>query len=101
MTTLVQFDFPFQGPFGKDLVEAMTELAESIKEEPGLQWKIWTENAETGEAGGIYYFDDDQSAKNYIEMHRARLAEFGIKDINAKMFQVNQVLTKITQGPID
>ena len=39
MATLVQFDFPFEGPFGKDLVAACIDLARSIQKEQGLLWK--------------------------------------------------------------
>lgn len=35
---------------------AMKELADSISQEPGFIWKIWTENQDTQEAGGIYLF---------------------------------------------
>jgi hypothetical protein len=96
---LVQFDFPFQGPFGAEMAKAMEGLAQSINEEPGFLWKIWTENAETGEAGGIYAFTDGENAAAYIEKHSARLAEFGITGIRAKVFDVNGALTAINKGP--
>ena len=47
MLTVLQIDFPFNGPFGEDMHKAMQPLAESIIQEPGLLWKIWTENVET------------------------------------------------------
>ncbi|MBN7770081.1 monooxygenase [Marinobacter daepoensis] len=100
MKTLLQVDFPFNGPFGQEMVEAMKELAESIAREPGLIWKIWTENPETCEAGGIYLFEDDVSARTYLELHTARLKSFGVPVVNAKMFQVNDVLSAIDRGPV-
>lgn len=36
----------------------MKELAEYIATENGLVCKLWTENEETQEAGGIYVFDN-------------------------------------------
>ena len=100
MKTLLQTDFPFPGPFGEGMTDAMKDLAISIAEEPGLIWKIWTENPETNEAGGIYLFHDDASARAYLEKHRARLEAFGITEVNAKLFQVNEALTAIDDGPV-
>ena len=51
MTTLLQIDFPYPGPWGDEMTAAMRGLAQSIAQEPGLLWKIWTENAERQEAG--------------------------------------------------
>ena len=65
MPCLLQFDFPFSGPWGDQMAGAMQDLARSIAQEPGLRWKIWTENEATGEAGGIYLFEDVASAQAY------------------------------------
>jgi len=97
---LVQFDFAYSGPFGEDMAKAFDGLARSIPEEPGLLWKIWTENKAEREAGGIYLFADETSARAYITKHTARLKEFGIANVNAKLFDVNGPLTEITKGPV-
>jgi hypothetical protein len=47
---LVQFDFPYSGPFGTEMTAAMDGLARSIAQEPGFLWKIWMENRITQEA---------------------------------------------------
>ncbi|NLY12142.1 MAG: monooxygenase [Gammaproteobacteria bacterium] len=100
MLTLLQIDFPFEGPFGEDMHHAMQDLAQSISQEPGLIWKLWTENPATQEAGGVYLFSDAQSAQNYLTMHEARLSASGVKGIRAKLFSVNTPLSKICNGPI-
>ena len=97
---LIQFDFAYQGPFGKEMTEAMAGLAQSISQEPGLIWKIWTENKKTQEAGGIYLFENEATALAYIKMHSQRLKGFGISQVNVKIFDVNIPLTAITKGPI-
>ncbi len=97
MATILQFDFPFSGPWGADGATALKDLADSIAAEPGLIWKAWTENEAEGIAGGIYYFKDEPSALAYKEMHAARLASFGITDIRAKVFDVNESLSAITR----
>jgi len=100
MTILLQVDFPSNGPFHMDMAQAYQPLAESINQEPGLIWKIWTENSETNEAGGIYLFDTCENAQNYLDMHTARLHSFGIKNIRAKIFEVNEPLSMINQAPL-
>lgn len=53
---LLQIDFPMEAPFGGEMSEAFAPLAHDIAAEEGVIWKIWTENAATKEAGGIYFF---------------------------------------------
>jgi len=100
MATLVQFDFKYDGPFGGEMARAFSDLAVSITEEPGFLWKIWTENQATHEAGGIYLFKDEAAARAYVKKHTERLASFGIAGVNAKVFNVNVDLTRITRGPL-
>lgn len=100
MKTLLQVDFPFDGPFGEGMVNAMTELAQSIADEPGLIWKIWTENEDAKEAGGIYLFEDEAYARVYLAKHTARLKQFGVNQVNGKVFQVNEALSVIDHGPV-
>jgi hypothetical protein len=100
MATLLQIDFPFAGPFAAAMAEQLAELAASIAEEPGLIWKIWTENAEEQAAGGIYLFQDEPSARAYLQKHQERLKGLGIDPIRARVFSVNTPLTGLTRGPL-
>jgi hypothetical protein len=101
MGTLVQFDFPAQGPWGAPMSVAYSEMAQDIAAEPGLRWKIWTENAETRMAGGIYLFDDEALAQAYAEKHAKRLESLGVTDIRALLIDVNEALSQATRGPLD
>ncbi|QDF98289.1 monooxygenase [Azoarcus sp. DD4] len=98
--TLLQIDFPFAGPWGADLAAACDGLARDIAAEPGLRWKLWTENQEAGRAGGIYLFDDEAACLRYLDKHRARLAGFGVTDIAAQVFAVNPALSALTRAPL-
>lgn len=100
MPVLLQIDFPSTGPFAQEMTQAFTSLAESINQETGLIWKIWTENNDTQEAGGVYLFDSVENAKSYLAMHSARLESFGITNIRSKIFQVNTDLSKINHAPL-
>lgn len=100
MTTLLQIDFPYPGPWGDEMTAAMRGLAQSIAQEPGLLWKIWTENAERQEAGGIYLFTDPGSAQAYLTKHTQRLQGFGVTGIQAKVFEVNAALSQLDRAPV-
>jgi hypothetical protein len=65
-----------------------------------MVWKIWTENSRTGDCGGVYLFTDESSANNFLKEHMPRLASMGIKDVRAKVLDVNEVLSRITRAPI-
>uniref|UniRef100_UPI00203E6092 monooxygenase n=1 Tax=Escherichia coli TaxID=562 RepID=UPI00203E6092 len=67
MATLLQLHFAFNGPFGDAMAEQLKPLAESINQEPGFLWKVWTESEKNHEAGGIYLFTDEKSALAYLE----------------------------------
>jgi hypothetical protein len=98
---IFQIDFKHDGPSGKELFQEALEFAKSIKEEPGLLWKVWTENADIGEGGGIYLFENRKYAVKYANMHIPRCEQmFGARNIYAKIFDINEDLTQITNGPI-
>lgn len=98
MAKLLQIDFPFAGTFGADMAAALRKLAESIATEPGLILKIWTENAASRQAGGIYLFQGQASAEACLSEHTARLAGFGIEGIRALIFGIDPELTRIDHG---
>ncbi|KLV04021.1 monooxygenase [Photobacterium aquae] len=97
---LLQVDFPFNGPFGEEMAAVLTGLAESINQEPGFVWKIWTESEQNKLGGGIYLFVDQASAERYLAMHTARLQQMGIDGIRGRIFDVNPTLTTVNHGPV-
>lgn len=101
MVTILQVDFPLDGPFANEMAEQFKDLAESINHEPGFLWKIWTENESEQEASGIYAFDNKTHANQYLEMHSQRIKSMGVPYVNAKIFDVNESLTKINKGRIN
>ncbi|KHT46751.1 monooxygenase [Vibrio sinaloensis] len=97
---LLQVDFEYHGPMGEEMSRALVSLAESINQEPGMMWKIWTENESEKRGGGIYLFQDEISAQNYLDMHAARLKEMGVAEVRGVIFDINQPLTEINRGPV-
>lgn len=100
MAYVLQVDFKMNGPFGDEMATEFSGLARSINEEDGFICKIWTENSDTNEAGGIYIFETKETAEKYLDMHSKRLAGFGVTDVHAKIFAINSKLTEITKGPV-
>lgn len=100
MSYILQVDFPFDGPWGDEMTVAMQTLADSINNEAGMLWKIWTENPVENCAGGVYLFATEQDAQNYLLMHSKRLNSFGITEVQSKIFMVNQELSQLNRAPI-
>lgn len=100
MKYLLQIDFPHQGPFGDELTQIMSNLAKEIAQEKGLIFKIWTENEETKEAGGIYIFDNADDTNRYLNMHTQRLESFGYTDIKSKIFTINEELSTLSKAAL-
>lgn len=99
MPSLLQIHFNFPAEqMGPALTAAAMPLAESINREPGFISKIWTENLRTGEAGGIYLFEDEASALAYATMHEQRVLAMGASAVQYKLFDVNEPLSRITRG---
>ena len=98
---LLQIDFAYTGPNDAEMAAQLKGLAESINQEPGFQWKIWTEISAEGRAGGIYLFDTEENARHYAEMHQKRLAESGMaSDFRILFCQANPSLSAINRAPL-
>jgi len=100
MTTLLQFDFGFDGPWGADLEAACRDLAADISAQPGLIWKLWGENRDTRRSGGVYLFETPQAADAYVAKHTPRLAAFGVADPGLSRFTPNLPLSRATRAPL-
>ncbi|POT57511.1 monooxygenase [Citrobacter amalonaticus] len=100
MVKLLQLHFAFQGPFGHDMSEQLQGLAESINQEPGFLWKVWTESEQNQEAGGIYLFENEDTALAYLAKHTARLKTLGVEEVIYKIFDVNTPLSQINKANV-
>lgn len=98
--TFLHVDFTFPGPWGPALAEACRDLAADIATEPGLHWKLWGEDPAGGHASGEYLFDSREHAQRYLDKHRPRLAGFGVKQVHARLYDVNAPLSAVTRAPL-
>lgn len=69
---------------------------------PGLLWKIWLINRETGEAGGIKLFADETICAEYINGPiMAQLAEYPLwTDFSYRVFDYLPAQSAITRAPV-
>ncbi|TDH62255.1 hypothetical protein E2C06_12790 [Dankookia rubra] len=93
-------DFPARPPGGPAQAAALRALAESIAQEPGLAWKIWTESAAEGRAGGVYLFESRAAAEACHRMHAERLGRAGVTGIEATYREINAPRSRITRAPL-
>jgi hypothetical protein len=96
---LLQINFDFDiDMMGTRLSKNGKPLAESLNKEEGFISKIWTENSETGKAGGIHLFNNIENASNFAKNHSERLKTIGASNINVQYFNVNEPLSRINNG---
>jgi hypothetical protein len=86
----------------KDYATMVAPLADPIAKTPGLEWKVWFFNEQSHEAGGVYLFRDEASVNAYLngDLVAGMKKQPTIKDISAKIFDVEENLTHKTRGPI-
>ena len=99
-SVILILDFPARPPGGPEQALALRAMAESIAQEPGLIWKIWTEETAQRRAGGIYLFDSQAAAEAYHRMHAERLGRAGVTGIEATYRMVNLPQSRITRAPL-
>lgn len=79
-------------------VESAERIAKTVA---GLQWKVWISSTTDKLRGGIYLFDNLDSAKAWGEGNlRERLAAGGGTDISITYFDVDEKLSAITRAAL-
>ena len=66
----------------------LVELAESINQEPGFIWKVWTESEKKSGGGRDLSFANEETALAYLNKHTARLKSLGVNEVICKIFDV-------------
>ena len=91
------------------LVSAVSEfmreskpVASALANVSGLRWKIWLENDNENEGGGLYLFDDAAALKSFIEgpIVAKLKAHPALVEVSVKEFDVPVELSSITRAPI-
>lgn len=97
---IVQINYPFSAPRA-DFDRANMPSAKPIADVPGLRWKVWLVNEQTGEAGGIYLFDSDAAARAFINGPMIAELRSEAPTVSIKSFDIMGEHTAITRGPVN
>ena len=83
-----------------DYRAAADGLAQAFADVPGLVWKVWNLNEQTGEAGGFYLFADEQSLQRFAESELANQVKTApiLKNLSMKMYDVMEGPTRVTHA---
>jgi len=76
--------------------------AETIAQVEGCLWKIWLMNEETQQAGGVYLFENVETANAYLAGPLVgKLASHpGLSDISVHLSGYVEEPTLVTRGPV-
>lgn len=99
-SALLQIDFAYPGPWGREMTSMYGMLADSLNELTGLRWKFWSEDRKAGRASGVYLFETAAQARTYVDTHVARLPGFGISDIHFHIGTLNTELSLLNNAPM-
>src|ERR1700712_2063738 len=100
MAIILQVNYTPSAQQDQQSESARIESAERIANDvAGLQWKVWISNSAEKLRGGIYLFDDLDSAKVWGEGNlRGRLAANGGTNISITYFDADEKLSAITRA---
>jgi hypothetical protein len=78
------------------------QFARLIAQQPGLCWKIWIGDEKRSEVGGIYLFESDQAARNFVNgpVFAQIKGNPAFSRVEAKLFDVNEECSAITRAPL-
>lgn len=99
---ILQVNLSFNIPRA-DLEAAWLEAAKPVAETLGLLWKVWLMNEAQREAGGIYLFENRESAESYMAgpIVAGLKASPAVSNISAKLFDVLSEHSAITRAPLN
>ena len=103
MSTLKIWDLHlyYDGPITEEFMKGNIALAESIAQEEGVIWKIWTYKKGTNHYGSTYLFKNIDYLVSYKQMHINRLKAIVITDITDYIFDIFEDLSVINNAPLD
>ncbi len=96
---LLQVNFDIDPAIAEKSADAV-QRAHAVAELPGLIWKVWLRDRQSGRGGGIYLFEDRASAeawgKGRFETMAARMP--WSSKVTYEYFDVEEDLSRITRA---
>jgi len=85
-----------------ELVQAFEPEAPKLAKYPHMRWKLWTLDERTREFSGVYLFDNERAAREYLDgpVVAALRADPHFSDVRANAYPVLEGLSRVTRGPV-
>lgn len=101
MKTVAQINFRYHMPTPAYL-EMCNQTVAAVSRVDGLLWKIWLTNEAAKQSGGIYLFEDVDSADAYIRgpLVQTLCDSPDISDVQIQLSHTNDGLSAVTHGPL-
>ena len=101
MGKILQINYQLQSSI-TDFLNAAEPVANMIASVEGLRWKIWLKNEDGNEGGGLYFFETESSLKSFLSgpIVEKLKSNPAITNVSAKVFDVPEELSTITQAPV-
>jgi hypothetical protein len=98
---ILQINFKYKVS-ASEFEQTVNPLAKPISEVQGLRWKIMMLNQETGEAGGVYLFDDVTSLEAFLNgpIVAQVTSHPALSDFSVTQFGIMEQFTATTRGPV-
>lgn len=95
---IVQINFEFRVE-PAEYEEVCAQVANTLLQVPGLNWKAWLINEQRREAGGIYSFESGAAAARYLSgpIVGSIKSNPGIRNLEIKLFDVLEGPSKMTR----
>jgi hypothetical protein len=98
---ILQINYTWDLSAEEQAVYSTVESARALVDVPGLNWKIYIRNLETKQAGGIYLFDDAETAAAWAEQARDNLLKLPkLTDLDIRHFDIKEEQSLATGAPI-
>lgn len=95
---IVRIGFRYRGSYSQ-FEPVLPAFVEKLRAVPGLVWKIWTYDEESGRGAGIYLFEDEASARAYLGEMVPTMATM-VEELDPQVLDFHVAATVGTRGPV-
>ncbi|MGV6873141.1 YdhR family protein [Pseudochelatococcus sp. B33] len=93
----VAFDMDFSK---NESHEATLERAHRLTTQPGLIWKVWLRDEKAGRGGGIYLFENRESADAWLNGGFAKARSPWVSNSTREILEVQEDFSAVTHAKL-
>ncbi|MGV6873137.1 YdhR family protein [Pseudochelatococcus sp. B33] len=80
--------------------EATLERAQRLAQQPGLIWKVWLRDEKNGRGGGVYLFEDRESAQAWIDNNVSKANFPWVSNSVREILEVQEDFSAVTHAKL-